>query len=602
MNTLEWESLDILLVTGDAYIDHPSFGVPLLGRYLISCGYKVGILAQPAWKGEASKEAFCEMGRPRLFAGVTAGALDSMLAHYTSFKRKRSDDAYTPGGIAGARPDRAVNIYAAKIKDFFPNLPLLAGGIEASLRRVSHYDFWSDSLKPSLLFEAGLDLLVYGMGERQLLEAAERMDEALDNFGEEALKDKALLSQIWSGIDGTVRNVSRETVKEKKALCLPSHYEILKDKKKLIEATLLLEKTCHQGEMPLFQEYDEGKILWHEKPAKTLHTKELDALYSLPFTRKAHPKYKGKIPAEEMICTSITSHRGCAGGCSFCSLALHQGRRIASRSKKSIVKEVECMIEAREFEAKKFGKKAKKLSISDVGGPSANMWQAQCTKNDDKCSRQSCLTPAICKYFKSKQKECIALLKEVAKIPQVAHVRVASGVRFDMLLEDKETILPYTIDFTGGQLKVAPEHISPHVLDYMRKPPFKLFEKFIKIFYELCKKHDKKHFIVPYLLSAFPSCTKDDMHKLKKWLQDKNWQPEQIQCFIPTPGTLATAMYYAEHNTKNEKIIVAKKDADRREQHEIIRKKQKAKRQKTEGQCLRRPKGIIPFGNPSKYK
>jgi len=557
MDVLGWDELDILLVSGDAYVDHPSFGVPLLGRFLIDCGYRVGIIAQPPWHGEGVKEAFLVMGRPRLFAGVSAGALDSLLAHSTAFRRKRRDDAYTPDGIAGARPDRAVIVYANLIRRFFPNLPLLAGGIEASLRRVSHYDFWTDSVRRSILFDARLDLLVYGMGESALLAAAERLDDAFDVYGEDALRESSILQQVWSGISGTAYLVSRETLPKQEVLALPSHEEICEKPFCLVEATMLLEQACHQARLPLVQ-WAGDRAVWHETPAPPLETASLDALYALPFARKPHPSYKKPIPADIMISTSITTHRGCAGGCSFCSLALHQGRRIASRSRDSILQEAQRIT------------KPKACSISDVGGPTANMWQAHCARKPAHCERASCLTPKLCKGFVSKQRACVSLLREIAALPAVRHVRVASGVRFDMLVDDADAMAAYTTEFTGGQLKVAPEHVVSHVLARMRKPTCDVFERFIDDFYSYTKACGKEQYVIPYLISGFPGCTDSDMRELADWLRARNWSPEQVQCFIPTPGTLATAMFYSECDQEGNSLFVARDDASRRRQHALI--------------------------------
>lgn len=564
MDILGWDTLDILLVSGDAYIDHPSFGVPLLGRFLVSCGYRVGILAQPPCYGDGVEKAFLSMGRPRLFAGISSGALDSMLAHSTAFRRKRRDDAYTPGGLAGARPDRAVIVYANILQRCFPDLPLLAGGIEASLRRVSHYDFWTDSIRRSLLFDAPLDLLVYGMGEAALLAASERLDEAFDMYGDEAIRESALLPSIWSGISGTVSLVSRETLLEREVITLPSHEQICEHPQNLVKATLTLEKTCHQGKMPLLQ-WTGSQAILHERPAKPLDSDALDALYNLPFTRKPHPSYTSEIPAHTMIATSITTHRGCAGGCSFCSLALHQGRQIASRSRESILQEVQRLSEE------------KSVSISDVGGPTANMWQARCTLNPEKCLRASCLTPKPCAGFEANQRACVRLLREIAQMPDVRHVRVASGVRFDMALQDKEALAAYTTEFTGGQLKVAPEHVSPRVLALMRKPKLEVFEHFMTAFQAYTKACGKDQYVIPYLMSGFPGCTDVDMLELCDWLKKRGWSPEQVQCFVPTPGTLATAMFYAGYDSEGNKLFVARDDASRRRQHALLcptRKKQ----------------------------
>lgn len=553
MDALGWSQLDVLLVCGDAYVDHPSFGVPLLGRYLVSHGYRVGLVCQPS--GKADLDA---MGRPRLFAGVSAGAIDSMLAHYTSFNRRRSDDAYTPGGLAGKRPDRAVGVYGRWLAEVFSGLPIVAGGIEASLRRVSHYDFWSDSLHPSILCEAPLDVLCFGMGERALLTITQRLDGIVELVGEDAATPDVLASfDPYAGIPGTARLCPKAP---ERAVCLPSHAEIVAEPFALISLSLTLERETHQAERVLYQATGSRYVVV-ERPAPPLSTEELDALYALPFSRVAHPAYKEAIPADAMIRESVTSHRGCGGGCAFCSLALHQGRRIASRSAESILDEVRRMAKAPRFNG----------SISDVGGPSANMWQSRCTANPARCKRESCMFPAICPHFKDDQSACVDLLRQVQHLPGIKHVRVASGVRFDLALKNPLALEAYAGEFTGGQLKIAPEHCSPDVLRRMRKPGLKPFERFLQAFADYSSAHGKEQYIVPYLMSAYPGCSQEHMDELAAWLKERRWTPQQVQCFIPTPGTVATAMYYAQQDENGQPIYVARSVAERRAQHQGIR-------------------------------
>lgn len=572
-----WDELDVLLVSGDAYVDHPAFGVALLGRWLESHGYRVGIVAQPRWD---TVDDIARMGRPRLFAGVTAGAVDSMLAHYTAFRKKRHDDAYTPGGKAGARPNRAVSVYASLTRRAFPGLPVTAGGIEASLRRISHYDFWTDSLRKSLLPDAKLDLIVYGMGEAALLDIARRLDAACAaNFVESAdILPREEVAAALAGIPGTARMIrmseleALEGVKTEggahveEIIRLPSHEEISTRPALLIEATLLLERQMHQmrarAVQPLGGEGDpaRARAVLLEIPAAPLSTEALDALYALPFTRRPHPSYTAAIPAVEMMLTSMTCHRGCGGGCSFCSLALHQGRRIASRSRESLLEEARQMASRRDFPG----------AISDVGGPSANMWRAKCSLDPSRCRRASCMAPTVCPGFVVDQREHISLLHEIREIPGVRHVRVASGVRFDLALKQKEALEAYAGEFTGGQLKVAPEHCAPDVLRLMRKPGMEEFERFLDAFRAYSRAHGKEQYVIPYLLSAFPGCTDAHMRQLADWLAERHWSPRQVQCFIPTPGTVATAMYYAEEDTEGNPLHVAKSDAARLRQHGIL--------------------------------
>ena len=564
MQALGWKELDVLLVNGDAYVDHPAFGPVLLGRWLVAHGFRVGIVAQPRWQ---SPDDLLVMGRPRLFVGVSAGALDSMLAHYTAFRKKRHDDAYTPGGKAGARPNRACLVYANLARQAFPGLPVILGGIEASLRRTTHYDFWTDSLRRSILLDAKADLLIYGMGELAMLECARRLAEG-----------KSL-----HGIDGTAwlakvdeNNVPVDLPEEwldLPRMQLPSHEAVQAEATELLRLTQMLEQQVHR-QNAWAQQMVGDRALVLAPPARPLTTEEMDKIYALPYARAAHPRYREPIPADEMLRTSITSHRGCGGGCSFCSLALHQGRRISSRSQESI------MAEARKLVAQS---RRGQVAISDVGGPTANMWQAHCALDDatsakaepgarpsSRCRRSSCCYPTVCKSFITPQMQHVGLLREVAALPGVRQVRVASGVRADLALNDPEALAAYTGEFTGGQLKVAPEHCAARVLDLMRKPGMEVFEAFLQSFVEQSRLAGREQYVVPYMMSAFPGCTDEDMHELARWLQERHWSPQQTQCFIPTPGSIATAMYYCGRNEDGEEIYVARSDADRLRQHRIL--------------------------------
>ena len=564
MQALGWKELDVLLVNGDAYVDHPAFGPVLLGRWLVAHGFRVGIVAQPRWQ---SPDDLLVMGRPRLFVGVSAGALDSMLAHYTAFRKKRHDDAYTPGGKAGARPNRACLVYANLARQAFPGLPVILGGIEASLRRTTHYDFWTDSLRRSILLDAKADLLIYGMGELAMLECARRLAEG-----------KSL-----HGIDGTAwlakvdeNNVPVDLPEEwldLPRMQLPSHEAVQAEATELLRLTQMLEQQVHRQNAWAQQMVGDHALVL-APPARPLTTEEMDKIYALPYARAAHPRYREPIPADEMLRTSITSHRGCGGGCSFCSLALHQGRRISSRSQESI------LAEARKLVAQS---RRGQVAISDVGGPTANMWQAHCALDDatsakaepgarpsSRCRRSSCCYPTVCKSFITPQMQHVGLLREVAALPGVRQVRVASGVRADLALNDPEALAAYTGEFTGGQLKVAPEHCAARVLDLMRKPGMEVFEAFLQSFVEQSRLAGREQYVVPYMMSAFPGCTDEDMHELARWLQERHWSPQQTQCFIPTPGSIATAMYYCGRNEDGEEIYVARSDADRLRQHRIL--------------------------------
>ena len=545
MQALGWQELDILLITGDAYVDHPAFGVALLGRWLMAHGYKVGICAQPRWQ---NPEDLTRMGRPRLFAGVTAGALDSMLAHYTAFRKKRHDDAYTPGGKDGARPNRACVVYANLARRAFPGLPLVLGGIEASLRRITHYDFWADDLRRPILFDAKADLLIYGMGEQAIVETARRCDagEPLTH-----IPGTAWISKVADGSPV-------DLLPDSPCLTLPGHEAMTEHPALLMEATLKLERHVHRGDSYATQMVG-NRALILAPPPPPLSTAQMDALYALPFQRASHPSYLDPIPAEEMLRTSITSHRGCGGGCSFCSLALHQGRRIASRSEDSLLTEAQTLAQSPRFSG----------SISDVGGPTANMWQARCTL-DAQCRRASCCHPTVCKSFLTPQKQHVQLLRKIQALPGIKHVRVASGIRADLALNDAEAVRAYTGEFTGGQLKVAPEHCCDAVLNYMRKPSLDIFERFLAAFQQHSQNAHREQYVIPYLMSAFPGCTDEDMYTLSRWLKNRRWTPQQVQCFIPTPGTIATAMYYTGLDEKGQHITVARTDANRLRQHRIL--------------------------------
>jgi uncharacterized radical SAM protein YgiQ len=536
MDQLGWDELDVLLVSGDAYVDHPSFAMALLGRTLVAHGLRTGIITQPRW---SDPEDMLVMGRPRLFAGVSAGAIDSMLAHYTAFRKKRSEDAYTPGGRAGARPNRACIVYTNLLRRAFPGLTVVLGGIEASLRRITHYDFWTDALRKPILLDAKADAVVYGMGERAILDIAARLQADRD----------------LRGIPGTV--IADGDLPA--GIELPSHEDMLADPKELMRATLLLEKQVHDGTQWAVQRVANRSILI-APPATPLTTAEMDRVYALPYARKAHPAYNQPIPAEEMIRDSVTSHRGCGGGCSFCTLALHQGRRIASRSRDSILDEVRRMAASPDF----------KGHVSDVGGPSANMWGAYCDKEGQPCKRASCMTPTVCPHFSMDQKAHLDLLRTLRRTPGVRGVRVASGVRFDLALKDMVALGGYLREFVGGQLKIAPEHVCDHVLRLMRKPGNRVFEEFLTIFARESKQAGKEQYVIPYLMSAFPGTTDDDMRALAGWLGSRGWKPRQVQCFIPIPGAVATAMYHAGITPEGKPVHVPRTDEERLRQHRIL--------------------------------
>ncbi|MCB2184967.1 MAG: YgiQ family radical SAM protein [Deltaproteobacteria bacterium] len=547
MDALGWDELDVLLVSGDAYVDHPTFGAALLGRWLVAHGYRVGVVPQPDWRSPGD---VARLGRPRLLAGVTAGALDSMLAHQTAFRRRRTDDAYTPGGRAGARPDRATIVYTNLVRQAFPGLPVVLGGIEASLRRVTHFDFWTNKLRRSLLLDAKADAIIYGMAELALLEVLTRLAESGD-----APPARAILGVPGTAVMGRLADLPPAA----EVVTLPSHEAIAADPRELVVATLALERQVHQGRAWAAQEVA-GRALLLAPPARPLTTPELDQLYGLPFSRRVHPSHRDEVPGLATVLHSVTSHRGCGGGCSFCSLALHQGRLVQSRSRESLLTEITTLTAQDHWRG----------SISDLGGPSANMWGARCLGSRDTCRRASCLTPQICPQFSVDQEALIALLDQAAALSGVKHLRVASGVRFDLALTSPAYTRALVERYVGGQLKIAPEHLSPGVLKLMRKPKPEVFERFVKAFQELSRAAGKEQYLVPYLLSAFPGCTDEDMAGLAAWLRQKGWRPQQVQCFVPTPGTVATAMYAAGVDPALHPIPVPHTDAERRRQHGIL--------------------------------
>lgn len=548
MNALGWDELDVLLVSGDAYVDSHAFAMPLLGRWLVAHGYRTGLVCQPNWE---DINDIVKMGRPRLFAGISAGSLDSLVAHYTAFRKKRHDDAYTPGGKEGARPNRATLVYTGLVRRAFPGLPVAIGGIEASMRRATHYDFWSDSLRKSILPDSKADILLYGMAEKSIVEFADLFAKSADARSIPA----AAIAQAQ--IKGSAYMVHPDNAPE--GVELPSHEAIVADAELLVKTAVAFEKQMLQRGPRLMQRTS-GRAVVFEPPQDPLDAETMDRIYGLPFTRKAHPSYTEPIPAVEMLSGSVNSHRGCAGGCSFCSLAMHQGRVIQSRSAASIKAEVEAMTKSDDWPG----------SISDIGGPSANMWNAYCAGDQSACERQSCLVPKRCRHFKAPQEEQIAMLREVAAIPGVNHVRIASGVRHDLALESEEYLSALAKEFTGGQLKIAPEHIIEKVLKYMRKTGKRGLETFLKKFAVLSEEAGKEQYVIPYLMSAFPGCTDEDMQELSKWLERRGFRPKQVQCFIPTPGTVATAMFYAKVDLDGRPIFVARTDGERLFQHRIL--------------------------------
>ena len=576
MAAIGWDELDVLVVSGDAYVDSHSFAAAILGRWLVAHGFKTGIVAQPSWE---TTDDIMRMGRPRLMAAVSPGALDSMLAHYTAFRKKRGEDAYSPGGKIGLRPNRASLVYTGLVRQAFPGLPVALGGIEASLRRASHYDFWSDSLRHSVLLDSKADVVLYGMGENSLLELVQLLHAS-------PARQRPVDTITRARIRGSVYAVHPDAIPAG-AEELPSHEAILADAGLLMKATLAFERQMLQGG-PCLVQRSGGRAVVFEPPAKLLTEKEMDVLYDLPFTRRAHPSYQEPIPAVAMLEGSVTSHRGCGGGCSFCSLALHQGRRVQSRSAESIFREIKKLTERPEWNG----------SITDIGGPSANMWQASCAVDGKNCKRESCLYPKRCRHFRTNQEKQVDMLHHVVGMDGVKHLRVASGVRHDLAVESEAYMQALVGEFTGGQLKIAPEHISEKTLRLMRKTPLKLWNQFLRDFNRISQECGKEQYVIPYLMSAFPGCTDADMEELAAWLKVRGWRPQQVQCFIPTPGTVATAMFYAKQDVDGLPIFVARTDGERLFQHRILVPDAEPSPQRTEGAGDARRQGGFSRSGP----
>lgn len=552
---LGWEQPDIILFSGDAYVDHPSFGAAVIGRVLEAEGFKVAIVPQPNWQDDLRD--FKKLGKPRLFFGVSPGAMDSMVNHYTASRRLRHDDAYTPGGKHGRRPDYPSIVYTKILKKLFPDVPVVLGGIEASLRRIAHYDYWQDKLRPSILYDAGADLLIYGMGERPIVEIAKRLD-------------RGELFQSLTDVRQTALFVS-ESPSEKDIL-LYSYSQCLKDKRKQIENFKTVEIESNK---PV------GKTIWQQTGERMLKinptfpplsTTAIDKIYDLPYTRMPHPRYKGKtIPAYEMIRHSITLHRGCYGGCSFCTISAHQGKSISSRSQTSVLKEVERITQMEDF----------KGYISDLGGPSANMYMTG-GKNlsiCEKCVRPSCLHPVVCKNLNTDHSALLQLYMDVDRIPSIKKAFVGSGVRYDLAMArvadnninraNREYIEQLITRHVSGRLKVAPEHTSDRVLALMRKPSFATFEEFKRIFDNVNKRYNLNQQLIPYFISSHPGCTESDMAELAIKTKQLNFRLEQVQDFTPTPMTMATEMYYAGFDPYKSETVYSAHTREEKERQRV---------------------------------
>lgn len=562
LEALGWHEVDIILISGDAYVDHSSFGTALIGRFLQQHGYKVAIIAQPNWQDDLRD--FKKLGTPRLFFGISSGNMDSMVNHYTANKRLRSTDAYTPGGKAGFRPDYATTIYANIIKSLYPTTPIVLGGIEASMRRLSHYDYWSDQLKPSILIESGADVLVYGMGERPIVALAQLLEK--ENWRESL--------QYIPQIAFKTENITEYTTK-KEVSFLHSYEEELKNRKKYAENFVIFEEESNKIAPHKIIQKHKNQYVIINPPFPPATEEEMDrfALFD-KMMNLPHPKYakRGDIPAFEMIKNSITIHRGCFGGCSFCAIAAHQGKFIASRSQQSILAEIDHLSKRPYF----------KGHITDLGGPSANMYQMKGKNANicEKCKKTSCIFPTICKNLNIDHSPLINLYQKALTVnhKKIKYITIGSGIRYDMLLTNNQDFINnkkndeylkiVLKNHVSGRLKVAPEHTEEKVLSKMRKPPFANFVAFHKKINDFNANYGKSLQLIPYFISSHPNCTKNDMIKLNQEIKKYNLIIEQVQEFTPTPMTYATAMYYLGFDPyTGEKVFSAKSIQEKKEQH-----------------------------------
>ncbi len=533
-----WDALDVLIVSGDAYVDHPAFGPPLIARFLEGRGFKVGFVAQPDWR---SVDDFRKLGRPRLFIGIAAGNMDSMLNRLTAQKKNRAEDQYSPGGRRDLRPDRATIVYANRAREAWPGVPIVIGGIEASLRRIAHFDYWSDSVRRSILLDAKADLLIFGMGERPVWEVAERL-----RAGEpiERVRDVRGTAFPVSRVEAdAIAAAPSETVSDGRVMVLPSFSEVLTDKRKYALASRILHfETNPYNARPLLQRdrFDSAGVYFNP-PALPLATEEMDELYDLPFNRVPHPMYgEDRVPAYETVKHSLVIMRGCFGGCTFCSITEHEGRVIQNRSADSVLRELRELRRQEDFRG----------VVSDLGGPTANMYQMRCEseKFESKCRRLSCVHPGICEHLKTDHGPLIDLMKRVRSEEGVRHVHVASGVRTDLVVDGergKEYLDELTRHHVGGQLSVAPEHVSEETLRLMKKPGIESYDRFTEQFRCASESAGKDQYLVPYFISGHPGSTLADMIDMALYLKKKGYRPRQVQDFIPTPMSLAATMYHS---------------------------------------------------------
>ncbi len=542
-----WDEVDVVFVTGDAYVDHPSFAMAILGRALEAAGFRVGMVSQPDWR---TCDAWRTFGRPRLFFAISAGNMDSMINHYTANRKVRNSDAYSPGGRIGLRPDRATLAYCQRARQAYKGVPVIAGGVEASLRRLAHYDYWSDKVRRSILLDCRADLLVFGMGEEAIVQIARRLAAG------ENVRDLREMRGIAYAMGAS------ESPPED-ALVLPSFEQVRDDKWSFAEATKLIHNETNPHNAHRLVQWHERQAVVVNPPALPISQPAMDQIYGLPYSRRPHPTYTEPIPAYEMIKDSVTIMRGCFGGCTFCSITAHQGRIIQSRSKESVLAEVRGLAEGAGFTG----------VVSDLGGPTANMYQMQCSRPEVEavCRRQSCVYPTICTLLGTDHGPLIRLMREARQIPGIKKVLIASGVRMDLARRSPKYVRDLVRHHVGGRLKVAPEHTDPHVLDKMRKPSRDDFEKFAAAFAAESAKAGKKQYLVPYFIAGHPGSDLNAMIDLAVFLKRHGYRPDQVQDFIPAPFDVATAMYYTGLDPfSKQPVYVARHLRDRKLQHALM--------------------------------
>ncbi len=548
MDRRGWDAVDIIFVTGDAYVDHPAFAMGILGRVLEAAGFRVAILSQPDWRGA---EPWRQFGRPRLFFGVSAGNMDSMINHYTANKKVRNDDAYSPGARIGLRPDRATMPYCQRAREAFPGVPVIAGGVEASLRRLAHYDYWSDTVKRSILLDSKADLVVFGMGEQPIVEIARRL---ADGQSVRDLRD----------MRGVAYALGAKEEPPAGAIVLPSYEEIKADKLQFAKATRIIHQETNPLNAKALVQYHDRQAVVANPPSLPISQEDMDRVYGLSYTRRPHPMYEGeKIPAYETVKDSVTIMRGCFGGCTFCSITAHQGRIIQSRSQESVLTELRQMGRDESFTG----------TVSDLGGPTANMYQMRCTRPEveAKCKRLSCVHPKVCKLLGTDHGPLVQLMRESREVPGVDKVLVASGVRMDLAQQSPEYMQELATHHVGGHLKVAPEHTDPDVLRRMKKPEINDYKGFDEAFRRASARAGKKQYTVPYFIASHPGSDLDAMIDLALFLKRNGYKPDQVQDFIPAPFDIATCMYHTGIDPfTGEEVFTAKHLRDRKLQRALL--------------------------------